>query len=211
MAQALVDLIKKQFPLAVLATHHQHGDETLVLEAGQWHAVAAFLRDDPRSDMNMLIDLTAVDYPEREPRFEIVAHFLSLTKGHRLRLKARVGNAQGEAAKIASLADLWGSANWLERECFDMFGVVFEGHGDLRRILLYPEFEGHPLRRDYPATRIQPLVAYREGVANEKLPPFGLGEGLPFGRQTHDRRFADGSDPELFPEPEPRRAGDGAN
>src|SRR6185503_12461719 len=93
----------------------------------------------------------------------------------------------GGNAEIDTLTELWGAANWLERECWDLMGVKFRGHPDLRRILMYPEFEGHPLRRDYPADLIQPLVPYREVENTEKLPPFGPDEGMPFGRQT----FAD--------------------
>ena len=185
MAKALIDLIRQKFPADVLESHSQRGDDTVVVYAARWKDIARFLKDDPRADMSMLSDLTAVDFPDRTPRFEVVAHLYSLSKGHRLRLKARVGDAAGMAAEIETLSDLWASANWAERECWDMFGVRFKGHPDLRRILLYPEFEGHPLRKDYPADRIQPLVPYREGVPNiEKLPPFRSDEGMPFGRQT---------------------------
>ncbi|MET0411656.1 MAG: NADH-quinone oxidoreductase subunit C [Polyangiaceae bacterium] len=200
MAQRLVDLLKNQFSLAVLETQAQHGDETVVLEPGSWHEVCAFLRSSPQADMNMLSDLTAVDYPDRDPRFEVVAHLYSLSRGHRIRLKARVGDRQGEDASIESLTDLWGSANWLERECFDMFGIRFVNHPDLRRILLYPEFIGHPLRRDYPAERIQPLVPYRDGPQYDKVAPFRRDEGMPFGRQTHIVTLGGSEDPELFPE-----------
>ncbi len=189
MAQALLDLVKQQFPDAVLASHAQHGDETVVVKPESWHAIHAFLRDDPRTAMNMLMDLTAVDYPDQEPRFEVVTHVYSLSKGHRLRLKTRVGDIDGEDVVIDTLTDLWASANWLERECWDMFGVRFSGHPDLRRILLYPEFIGHPLRKDYPAEKIQPLVAYREVENIEKVAPFGRDEGMSFGRQTHTRSF----------------------
>ena len=200
MAQRLVDLLKNQFALAVLETHAQHGDETVVLDPGSWHEVCRFLRDAPPAQMNMLSDLTAVDFPERDPRFEVVAHLYSLHHGHRLRLKTRVGDQSGESAAVDSLSDLWGSANWMERECWDMFGIRFVGHPDLRRILLYPEFIGHPLRKDYPADRIQPLVPYITNINNDKLAPFGKFEGMPFGRQTHQAAITDGSDPELFPE-----------
>jgi NADH-quinone oxidoreductase subunit C len=198
MSKALLELVRSQFGSAVLETHNQHGDETAVLEPNSWHAVAKFLRDDPRAAINMLVDLTAVDFPEREPRFDVVAHFVSLTLGHRIRLKARVGKASG-AASIATLTDLWASANWMERECFDMFGIVFTGHSDLRRILMYPEFEGHPLRKDYPADRIQPLLPYRDVPNIEKVAPFTQHEGMSFGRQVHDQDRRDGNDPELFP------------
>lgn len=185
MAQLVVDAVREQFGTAVVETHAQHGDETMVVDAAKWKEVAEFLRQDSRTQMNMLVDLTVVDYPERDPRFEVVAHFHSLSKGHRVRVKARVGDEDGDDAEIASLADLWGSANWMEREAWDMFGINFLGHPDLRRILMYPEFEGHPLRRDYPADKIQPLVPYREVDNIEKLPPFGPSEGMSFGRQTH--------------------------
>jgi NADH-quinone oxidoreductase subunit C len=194
MAKALVELIQKQFPADVLETLSLQGDETVVVYAPRWKDVARFLRDDPRADMNMLVDLTAVDYPSRSPRFEVVAHFYSLSKGHRLRLKARVGGADGEDAEIDTLTELWASAMWAERECWDMFGVRFKGHPDLRRILMYPEFEGHPLRKDYPADRIQPLVPYREVPDTDKIAPFGVDEGMSFGRQTHARGIQDEDD-----------------
>ncbi|HEY3494511.1 MAG TPA: NADH-quinone oxidoreductase subunit C [Polyangiaceae bacterium] len=190
MSKALVELLKKQFPADVLETHNQRGDETVVVYAGRWKEIARFLRDDPRADMSMLIDLTAVDFPDRTPRFEVVTHLYSLSKGHRLRLKARVGDREGENAEIDTVTDLWASACWAERECWDMFGVRFAGHPDLRRILTYPEFEGHPLRKDYPADRIQPLVPYREVPNIDKIPPFSVDEGMPFGRQTHARGTA---------------------
>jgi len=193
MSKALIDLIKKNFGAAVLETHALHGDETVVVEAAAWKEVARFLRENPQCSMEMLSDLTAVDFPEREPRFEIVAHFYSLSKGHRLRLKSRTGDSEGDDAEIDSLCDLWASANWMERETFDMFGVIFKGHPDLRRILLYPEFEGHPLRKDYPADKIQPLIAYRDVPNIEKVAPFSVDEGMSFGRQTHARRDSDDS------------------
>src|SRR5689334_23069581 len=121
MAKALVQLVKTRFPGAILETHAQHGDETIVLDPARWKEVAQFLRDAPQADMQVLSDLTAVDYPDREPRFEIVAHLYSMNKGHRLRIKTRTGDEDGDDAEIDSLTDIWASANWLERECWDMF------------------------------------------------------------------------------------------
>jgi NADH-quinone oxidoreductase subunit C len=185
MSKALIELVRKNFPDAVLESHSQLGDDTVVIKAERWKDVFRFLRDNPQSDISMLTDLTAVDFPDREPRFEVVAHVYSLSRGHRLRLKARIGDRDGETVEIETLTDLWASANWLERECFDMMGVKFIGHPDLRRILLYPEFEGHPLRKDYPAEKIQPLLQYRDEPNIEKIAPFGPDEGMSFGRQTH--------------------------
>jgi len=194
MSQLLVNLIQSNFASQVLATHAQHGDETVILKAESWFSVHQFLREDARADVDMLVDLTVVDFPDKAPRFEIVSHLLSLSKGHRLRLKTAVGDEEGEDAVVASLTAIWASANWMEREAYDMFGVRFSGHPDLRRILLYPEFEGFPLRKDYPADKIQPLVPFREVDDNEKLAPFGRDEGMSFGRQTHDWDAEAGND-----------------
>jgi NADH-quinone oxidoreductase subunit C len=158
MSLALLDLVVQRFAQAVISTHSQCGDETVVLDPVHWKSVALWLRDSPETQMNVLVDLTAVDFPNETPRFEVVAHLLSLVRGHRLRLKARVGAADGDGAEIESLTELWASANWAERETWDMFGIRFVGHPDLRRILTYPEFEGHPLRKDYPIRRRQPLI-----------------------------------------------------
>lgn len=185
MSKALLEIVKNEFGSSVLSTHQQHGDETVVLGASAWFRVHQYLREDARAAIDMLTDLTVVDFPEDDPRFEIVSHVYSLEKGHRLRLKTRVGDREGDNAVVDSLTSLWASANWMEREAYDMFGVRFSGHPDLRRILLYPEFEGHPLRKDYPAERIQPIVPFRNVPGTEKVAPFGPDEGMSFGRQTH--------------------------
>jgi NADH-quinone oxidoreductase subunit C len=194
MSQALLNLVKQEFPGDVLATHAQHGDETVIVRPEAWFRIHQFLREDARAAAEMLVDLTAVDYPEREPRFEVVSHVCSLSLGHRLRLKTKVGDEEGEGAEVPSLTAIWASANWMEREAYDMMGVKFSGHPDLRRILLYPEFEGYPLRKDYPADKIQPLVPFREVQGNEKLAPFGRDEGMSFGRQTHQWEPGDDAD-----------------
>lgn len=191
MSQALLQLVQAQFPGDVLATHAQHGDDTVIVKSSAWFKIHQFLREDARSSIDMLTDLTVVDFPDRDPRFEIVSHVYSLSKGHRLRLKTAVGDEDGEVVEVDSVTALWASANWMEREAYDMFGVRFIGHPDLRRILLYPEFEGFPLRKDYPADKIQPLVPFREVPNIEKVAPFTHDEGMSFGRQTHDNRSDD--------------------
>jgi NADH-quinone oxidoreductase subunit C len=182
MSQKLLHILKEAFGADVLETKTEHGDEIAVVKPGAWRKIACFLRDDPRCDMQMMVDLCGVDFPNREPRFEVVMHLHSLTQGHRLRLKTRVGDVDGEGAEVDSVVPIWSGANWFERETFDLMGIVFTGHPDLRRILLYPEFVGHPLRKDYPADKAQPLVPFREGY--EKLPPFDHFEGMSFGRQV---------------------------
>jgi NADH-quinone oxidoreductase subunit C len=191
MSKLVLEALQKKFGAAILATHSEFGDDTAVVERSRWREIALFLRDDPKLAFDMFTDLTAVDYlGQRDQRFEVVLHLRSLERGHRIRLKARLGDEDGDDMQIDSLVPVWAGANWFERECFDMFGVDFVGHPDLRRILLYPEFVGHPLRKDYPAQKCQPLVEFREGY--DKVAPFGDDEGMSFGRQTHD--FARGED-----------------
>jgi len=140
---------------AVLDTHARLGDATAQVQKERLVELMRFLRDDPELAFDMLTDLTCVDYLGQEPRFEMVYHLYSVAKNHRLRVKARVAETPCE---IDSLVPLWPSANWMEREVWDLYGVRFIGHPDLRRILLYEEFHGHPLRKDYPKERRQPLV-----------------------------------------------------
>jgi NADH-quinone oxidoreductase subunit C len=143
---------------ALTATHANLGDATAIVDPARLVDVMRFLRDDTECQFDMLTDVTAVDYLGEEPRFEMVYHLYSVPKNKRLRVKARVGE---RAPEIATLCELWPSANWMEREVWDLYGIRFAGHPDLRRILLYEEFEGHPLRKDYPKEKRQPLVGPR--------------------------------------------------
>jgi len=185
---ALIERIAARFPDAIASSHSWRGDQTVVLHPANLLEVARFLRDEPDLAMNLLVDLSAVDYsafgkgpqpaffgssgvklgpslliPDESPwpgppgkdRFAVVYHFYSTTLKHRLRLVVTVPE---EAPEVDSLCPLWPGANWLERETWDMFGVAFKGHPDLRRILMYDEFEGHPLRKDYPVNKRQPLI-----------------------------------------------------
>jgi NADH-quinone oxidoreductase subunit C len=188
MSVRVLEILREKFGEAVLETHSDFGDDTAVVAASRWKEICRFLRDDPQTAFDMAMDLCAVDYPERLPRFEVVLHLYSIGKRHRLRLKARVGDAEGDEADLDTIADIWVGMNWFEREAYDLMGISFKGHPDLRRILMYPEFEGHPLRKDYPANKVQPLVPYRTeeeaGLPLEKLEPFGIDEGMPFGRRV---------------------------
>ena len=135
-----------------------HGTIVLVLSPGELAPTARRLRDEFGFDL--LLDVTAVDWPNDALRFEVVHHFYSTAHRVRVRLKTRVGAAE---PVVDSLCALYGSAAYMERECHDMYGIGFRGNRDLRPILLYEGFQGHPLRKDYPKLREQPLVAYREG------------------------------------------------
>lgn len=117
------------------------------------------LKEQPEFDFQMLIDVTAVDWLDsREDRFEVVYQLLSLSHGLRIVLKIKVAETNPE---VDSVCDLWSSANFLEREVWDMFGIKFSGHPDLRRVLMYDEFVGHPLRKDYPLAGKQPRIPLR--------------------------------------------------
>ena len=158
----------------------------------------SFAVETPRSPSTCSRTFAAWIGPGRAPRIEVVIHLYSIQKCHRVRLKTRVGETVDEElvnAEVDTVTSVWSGANWFERETFDMFGVKFKRHPDLRRILMYPEFEGHPLLKDYPAERTQPLIPYREhgedGKSIEKQAPFGPDEGMSFGRKhyTNDKEI----------------------
>jgi NADH-quinone oxidoreductase subunit C len=161
MAKIILDRITQAFTGGeVLETGSQHGNEWARIRPDSWAAVARFLRDDPATKMDMFIDLTCVDRFGREPRFDVVAFLYSVDHKHRIRLYAGVPE---EEPTLETLTHLWHGADWFEREAFDLYGVRFMGHPDLRRILMYPEFLGHPLRKDYPKEKRQPLVRREPG------------------------------------------------
>jgi len=150
-----LNILKEQYPEDVLETLMPQGDATAIIRPASLIKVVEFLKTDPRLLFDLLIDITAIDYLEREPRFSVVYHLLSLPFNRRLRLKVPVDAVE---PVLESLTPLWGSANWLEREVWDMFGIQFSGHPDLKRILMYDGFEGHPLRKDYPFRKRQPRI-----------------------------------------------------
>ncbi len=147
--------LRDRFAGIILETRSFRGDDTVLIPKEDIIEVSRFLKEDDELGYDLLVDITAVDYLPRIPRFEVVYHFLSLRFLHRLRVKTRVHEDDPE---VPTLCGLWGCANWLEREVWDMFGIRFSGHPDLRRILMYEEFKGHPLRKDYPIRKRQPLI-----------------------------------------------------
>jgi NADH-quinone oxidoreductase subunit C/D len=148
--------LQQHFAQAILGHHAAHGDDTVIVMREAWREVARFLRDEPALRYTFLMDLTAVDYLTlgRTPRYEVVAHLYSLPYNRRVRVKAPVPD---DDPQLDSLVPVWAGANWFEREVYDMFGLTFSGHPDLRRILLYEGFAGYPLRKDYPQDKEQPL------------------------------------------------------
>jgi NADH-quinone oxidoreductase subunit C len=185
---ALIQAVKDRIPEAIKAFHSYRGDATVIVGREFLLEVARTLKEDPAFQMNFLMDLTAVDFssfgtkpspaffassgvtvspspeiPDPDPwpgppgpeRYVVVYHFFSLPLKHRLRLEVPVDEADAE---VDSLTSLWAGADWLEREVWDMFGIRFRGHQNLKRILMYDEFVGHPLRKDFPVNKRQPLI-----------------------------------------------------
>ena len=134
-----------------------HGMPVIEIDAARSNEIVRALRDELGFDM--LLDVTAVDWIDRQPRFEVVWHFFATRDCQRLRLKTRVPE---DAPEVDSLVTWYGAAAYMERECHDMFGIRFRGNADLRPILLYEGFVGHPLRKDYDKHHEQPLVPYRD-------------------------------------------------
>jgi NADH-quinone oxidoreductase subunit C len=139
----LVSRLRGKFSSSILEAMEDRKQAILTVECGRLAEIALHLRDEEKFDM--LADLTAVDWPKREKRFDVVLNLYSFAKNERLRVKAQA--ADGET--VPSSVGVWVAANWLEREVFDMFGIVFSGHPDLKRILLPDEWHGYPLRKDY--------------------------------------------------------------
>jgi NADH-quinone oxidoreductase subunit C len=157
VSDAVFEQVREHLAGVARETAGAHGILVLEIEAGNLLTVAQALKDGFGFDM--FSDVTAVDWPEREPRFDVVWHFYSTRHFARVRVKTRVPLAD---PTVDSLVPLYGSAAYMERECHEMYGIVFRGNADLRPLLLYEGFEGHPLRKDYPKQKEQPLVPYRE-------------------------------------------------
>ncbi|MEO8286698.1 MAG: NADH-quinone oxidoreductase subunit C [Chloroflexota bacterium] len=141
-----VQKLRAQMPEAIEEVSSFRDQVTVRLYKEYLVEACLFLRDTPGLDFDFLTDLTAVDYPSRAKRFDVVTHLYSMTQNHLLRVKVAVA----ENESLPTISTIWKAANWEEREAFDMFGIVFDGHPDLRRILLPEDWEGFPLRKDYP-------------------------------------------------------------
>jgi NADH-quinone oxidoreductase subunit C len=187
-AASLIQAVRERFPKAVTSAHVFRGDATVILSRELLLGVARTLKEDSVFQMQFLMDLTAVDFstfgekpppaffassgvavrpspeipdaegwtePPGSARFVVVYHFYSLSLKHRLRVEVPV---EEDDPELDSVTSLWAGADWLEREVWDMFGIRFRGHPNLKRILMYDEFVGHPLRKDYAVNRRQPLI-----------------------------------------------------
>ena len=151
MSEALNELallIQTKRPNAVVSTAIAHGELTVEITLAGLVDFAEFLKADTACQFTSLVDITAVDYPTRPARYDVIYHFLSMYQNHRIRVRVAVR----EEDMVPSILPAYPAANWFEREVFDMFGILFSGHPDLRRILTDYGFRGHPLRKDFPTT-----------------------------------------------------------
>jgi NADH-quinone oxidoreductase subunit C len=143
-----IAFLRERFSEAITDVREHLGQVSVLVQPPSIVEIARFLRDDSRFEFNLLSDLCGVDHGiDSEPRFEVNYHLFSIPKVTRLRLKVRVTE---EDPAVPSVTSVWPTANWHEREVFDFFGITFDGHPDLRRILMPEEFQWHPLRKDYP-------------------------------------------------------------
>ena len=208
MSQALVDLVREKFPEAVTASQSHRGDEVATVRREDLVKVMALLRNDPQADMKLLRQIAGVDLltyksemsggaalasievpaydvqnkPRVEPRFQLAYNLYSITRHHSLRVRVEL---RSDDVKVPSITSLYRTADWWERYVFDMFGVEFTGHPNLKRLMLYPEFVGHPLRKDYPVRKRQLLVPELDFPDLVRGPgPGPGGAGVPMS-QTH--------------------------
>lgn len=179
LAEATVAFLRDRFPDGVLEAAEYRGEMTIVVRPEIIAEVCLALRDDKTLVYNYLADITAVDWLEREPRYDVVYHLLSLATYAVIRLKARIGDEETPNPEIPTVTTVWPGADWFEREVYDLFGIRFNGHPNQTRILMPQDWVGHPLRKDYPLTGIHLPDPHWGGqvLLDESLP-----EGM--GRQT---------------------------
>lgn len=160
--EKVINELKVDFKDDITEFSIQFGDHVIRIKRESLQDIVRYLKKTPHN-FSMLLDLTCVDYIGEKLRFEMVYHLYSISNKNRLRLKIRLDEND---LKIDSLTSFWGNANWLEREVFDMYGVRFNGHPDLRRLFMYDGFEGYPLRKDYPLRKRQPIIPMRNEDAD---------------------------------------------
>ena len=160
MAKAILEALAARFPGDVYEPYQgAGGDDAIFVRKSRVDEVCRFLKTDPAMSMNLSPYITAVDYLGEDPRFEVVYNLVSTVHNHRLRLRVKVPERD---LVVQSVTPVWRGADWFERYCYDMYGILFANHPDLRRLLMYDEFVGWPLRKDYPLRGRQPLVPERE-------------------------------------------------
>ncbi len=165
MDNTTLEKLKEKFSDLILEVIEFRGELTFIIKKEDLIKVCQFLKPDPELKYNFLSDVCGVDFPQKEKRFEVVYNLYSVPNRWRVRLKVRV--REGES--VSSVTSVWSAANWMEREVYDMFGVKFENHPDLRRILMPDDWVGYPLRKDFPLTREEITFSYNKDKKPEIL------------------------------------------
>ncbi len=181
-------MVRAKFPQAVVETVEHRGEQTIVLAAEHLVAVCTYLHK--KLAYTFLSSVTAVDWLERIPRYDVVYHLLSIPHLSELRLKVRVGMRNEEHPSVPTVCGVWPGANWYEREVYDLFGITFAGHPDLRRILMPNDWTTHPLRKDYPLTGFDLPEPHWGGQVPYDTDP-GVGSQTlrtPYGRELNESR-----------------------
>jgi NADH-quinone oxidoreductase subunit C len=187
-ALATVATVQEKFPQAIVETNDFRGEQTIVLQPESLVAVCSYLLKNLR--YNFLSSVTAVDWLERVPRYDVAYHLLSMPNRCELRLKVRVGKRGEERPSVPTVTGVWPAANWYEREVYDLFGITFAGHPDLRRILMPIDWSTHPLRKDYPLSGFDLPEPHWGGQVPYDRDP-GVGSQTlrtPFSRELNESR-----------------------
>jgi NADH-quinone oxidoreductase subunit C len=187
-ATSTVEMVRGKYPQAVVETVDFRNEQTIVLLPEQLLTVCAYLQKNLK--YNFLSSVTAVDWLERVPRYDVVYHLLSIPNQCELRLKVRVGKGREEHPSVPTVSGIWPAANWFEREVYDLFGLTFEGHPDLRRILMPMDWTTHPLRKDYPLSGFDLPEPHWGGQVPYDTDP-GIGSQTlrtPFSRELNESR-----------------------
>ena len=187
-AASTVGKVREKFPQAIVETLEFRGEQTIVLQAEHLVAVCTYLQKNLQ--YTFLSSITAVHWPERLPRFDVVYHLLSIPHRSELRLKLRVGEKREEHPSVPTVVSVWPGANWYEREVYDLFGITFAGHPDLRRILMPMDWSTHPLRKDYPLSGFDLPEPHWGGQVPYDVDP-GVGSQTlrtPFSRELNESR-----------------------
>ncbi|TKJ42417.1 NADH-quinone oxidoreductase subunit C [candidate division LCP-89 bacterium B3_LCP] len=156
---AYIERLEEKIGTDNLQTNYPHDQLTITVSRDKIQEALQFLRDDDEALFDHFMDLTAVDYIGKQPRFQVVIHLVSIPKSQRIRIKI---NIDDDSAEMPTITGIYPAADWFERECYDLYGIRFAGHPNLKRIMLYDEFEGYPLRKDYPIRKRQPRVELRK-------------------------------------------------
>ena len=187
-ALSSVAMVRDKFPQAVVETVEFCGEQTIVLTPESLVAVCSYLQK--TLHYTFLSSVTAVDWQERIPRFDVVYHLLSIPNQSELRLKVRVGQRREEHPSVPTVTGVWPAANWYEREVYDLFGITFTGHPDLRRILMPMDWTTYPLRKDYPLTGFDLPEPHWGGQVPYDVDP-GVGSQTlrtPYSRELNESR-----------------------